>query len=131
MTGTPSKYFNFVKKNVDCMALWANEAIDEGVSDDLPEQYKTCVYRVVQEALNNCARHAGANTVRIIVRQGEDHLMLSIQDDGGGFQPELHRGLGLLGMEERVTHLNGSLELDSEPGRGTLIAISLPLERTR
>ena len=100
----------------------------EGVSDDLPEQYKTCVYRVVQEALNNCARHAGANTVRIIVRQGQKHLMLSIQDDGSGFQPDLHRGIGLLGMEERVTHLNGSFELDSEPGRGTLIAILLPLK---
>ncbi len=101
----------------------------EGVSDDLPEQYKTCVYRVVQEALNNCARHARAKTVRIIVRQGEEHLMLSIQDDGNGFQPDLHRGLGLLGMEERVTHLGGSFELDSAPGRGTLIAVSLPLER--
>ena len=99
----------------------------EGVSDDLPEQYKTCVYRVVQEALNNCARHAGANTVRIIVRQGKEQLMLSIQDDGRGFQPDLHRGLGLLGMEERVTHLDGSFDLDSEPGRGTLIAVSLPL----
>ena len=99
----------------------------EDVSDDLPEQYKTCVYRVVQEALNNSARHAGASTVKIIVRQGEDHLMLSIQDDGGGFQPGLHRGLGLLGMEERVTHLGGRFELDSAPGRGTLIAISLPL----
>ncbi|MEP6534058.1 MAG: ATP-binding protein [Bryobacteraceae bacterium] len=100
----------------------------ENVSDELPEQYKTCVYRVVQEALNNCARHAAANTVRIIARQGREHLMLSIQDDGGGFRPDLHRGLGLLGMEERVTHLGGTFELDSEPGRGTLIAISLPLE---
>ena len=99
----------------------------EGVSDELPEQFKTCVYRVVQEALNNCARHSGASSVRIIVRQGKDHLMLSIQDDGRGFQPHLHRGLGLLGMEERVTHLNGTFELDSQPGRGTLIAISLPL----
>jgi signal transduction histidine kinase len=99
----------------------------EGVSDDLPEQHKTSVYRVVQEALNNCARHAGAKTVRIIVRQGADRLMLSIHDDGRGFQPDLTRGLGLLGIEERVTHLGGSFEIDSEPGRGTLIAISLPL----
>ncbi len=101
----------------------------EGVSGDLPEQYKTCVYRVVQEALNNCARHARATAVRIIIRQAKDHLMLSIQDDGHGFQPDLHRGLGLLGMEERVTHLGGSFELDSEPGRGTLIAITVPLEQ--
>jgi signal transduction histidine kinase len=99
----------------------------EGVSGELPEQYKTSVYRVVQEALNNCARHAEATTVKVIVRQGKDRLLLSIHDDGRGFQPDLQRGLGLVGMQERVTHLGGSFEIDSEPGRGTLIAISMPL----
>jgi signal transduction histidine kinase len=85
------------------------------------------VYRVVQEALNNCARHAQAKAVRITVRQRPDCLMLSVQDDGRGFRPELERGLGLLGMQERVTHLGGTFEIESEPGRGTLLAIALPL----
>jgi signal transduction histidine kinase len=98
----------------------------EGVSDELPEQYKTSVYRVVQEALNNCARHAQAKAVRITVRQRRDSLMLSIQDDGRGFRPELERGLGLLGMQERVTHLGGTFDIESEPGRGTLLAITFP-----
>jgi two-component system sensor histidine kinase UhpB len=53
--------------------------------------------------------------------------MLSVQDDGRGFRPELERGLGLLGMQERVTHLGGTFEIESEPGRGTLLAIALPL----
>jgi len=98
-----------------------------GVSDDLPEEYKTCVYRVVQEALNNCARHACAESARVIVRQERERLLLSIEDDGKGFMPETERGLGLLGMEERVTHLRGTFEVKSAPGQGTLIAITLPL----
>ena len=98
----------------------------EGVSDELPEQYKTSVYRVVQEALNNCARHAQAKAVRITVRQRNDRLMLSIQDDGRGFRPDVERGLGLLGMQERVTHLGGTFDIESEPGRGTLLAITFP-----
>lgn len=100
----------------------------DGVSDDLPEQYKTCIYRVVQEALNNCARHAQAHNVRILVRQeGGARILISIQDDGKGFRPEIERGIGILGMQERVTHLNGTLEVKSEPGHGTFLAIMLPL----
>jgi signal transduction histidine kinase len=53
--------------------------------------------------------------------------LLSIQDDGQGFDVLRSRGLGLLGMEERVAHLNGTLELVSEPGKGTLISVILPL----
>jgi signal transduction histidine kinase len=98
-----------------------------GVSEDLPEAYKTCVYRVVQEALNNCARHAAAESARVTVRQESNRLLLSIEDDGKGFRPELERGLGLLGMEERVTHLRGTFEVKSQAGLGTLIAIVLPL----
>ena len=54
-------------------------------SDELPDEYKTCIYRVVQEALHNCARHSHATTVRIRVRQEPDRLLLTIQDDGQGF----------------------------------------------
>lgn len=106
--------------------MLVNVFADE-VSDNLSEQHKTAIYRVVQEALNNCARHSRAHTVRITVRQGGDGIMLSIQDDGRGFKPEFDRGLGLLGIEERVTHLGGRFRLESEPGRGTLIDIALPV----
>jgi len=96
------------------------------VSDDLPEGHKTCIYRVVQEALHNCSRHAHAHVVRISVEQRPDRILLEVQDDGRGFEPR-QRGLGLLGMEERVTHLGGSFHVESAPGRGTLINIVLPL----
>jgi len=98
-----------------------------GVSDELPEEFKTCIYRVVQEALHNVARHAAATSVRIVAQQEPGRLLLSIQDDGQGFDVLRSRGLGLLGMEERVAHLNGTLELVSEPGKGTLISVILPL----
>jgi signal transduction histidine kinase len=96
------------------------------VSDDLPDDYKTCVYRVVQEALHNCSRHSLATTVRIGVTQEPGRLLLSIRDDGKGFHVEQSKGLGLLGIEERVGQLGGKCEIQSEPGNGTLLAIELP-----
>ena len=101
----------------------------EGVPDSLPEQHKTCIYRVVQEALNNCARHSGASSVRITVNNGAGVIRVKVQDDGHGFRPELDRGLGLLGIEERVTNLGGSVQIDSHPGGGALLDIALPLEK--
>ncbi len=103
-------------------------AVDaEGVADDLPEEHRTCIYRVVQEALNNCARHAAARSVRIRVVQEATRIRLSVHDDGQGFDSLQVRGLGLLGMEERVTHLGGSFHLQSEPGLGTKLRIEIPL----
>jgi signal transduction histidine kinase len=96
-------------------------------SDDLPDEYKTCVYRVVQEALHNCSRHSHATTVRIRVGQDLGRLSLSIQDDGQGFDAQQSKGLGLLGMEERVTRLGGRFEVHSKPGNGTVLTVELPL----
>jgi signal transduction histidine kinase len=95
-------------------------------SDDLPDEYKTCIYRVVQEALHNCARHSHATTVRIRVEQKEDRLMLIIQDDGQGFDVRQMKGLGLLGIQERVTRLGGKSSVHSKPGGGTILSVELP-----
>ena len=100
----------------------------DSVSDDLPDEHKTCIYRLVQEALRNIARHSKAKTVQIhLTEQKGDVLSLTIQDDGQGFVPEREKGVGLLGMEERVVHLHGSFALKSQLGRGTLIQVELPL----
>ena len=106
--------------------VWVQVAA-EGVSEDLPEEHKTCVYRVVQEALHNCVQHAGARHVEVSVRQERDRLRLSIRDDGKGFDARRERGMGLLGMEERVGHLGGSFAADSAPGRGATLQVVLPL----
>jgi signal transduction histidine kinase len=103
--------------------------VDSEVEDELPDEHKTTIYRIVQEALNNCARHAQAKNVLVSVREQDGQILLNVQDDGSGFDPQRVRGLGLglLGMEERVRHLGGKFEIDSRPGRGTLLNIALPL----
>jgi signal transduction histidine kinase len=97
------------------------------LADQLPEEHKTCVYRVAQEALNNCARHAQATKVQVTVNGRPQEIALTVQDDGCGFDAARVRGLGLLGMEERVRHLGGDFSIDSSPGRGTRVNVRLPL----
>src|SRR5205807_8400983 len=93
----------------------ACEFEEEGVSDQLPDHVKTCAYRVVQEALHNCEKHAGAKKVRVVVRQLPDCLVAEIEDDGRGFalneqrMPSKDIGLGLLGVRERAAIAGGSL----------------------
>ncbi|MDQ2776751.1 MAG: histidine kinase [Acidobacteriota bacterium] len=98
----------------------------ESVPEDLPDEQRTCIYRVVQEALRNITRHAKAKHVQIQLSQNEEALWLTIQDDGQGFIPKREKGLGLLGMEERVKRLNGSFQIDSKPGNGATIHVELP-----
>ncbi len=95
-------------------------------SDDLPDEYKTCIYRVVQEALHNCARHSHATTVRIRVEQKADRLIVVIQDDGQGFDTSHTKGLGLLGIQERVARLGGKSNVHSKPNSGTILSVELP-----
>jgi signal transduction histidine kinase len=98
----------------------------ELASDDFPEEYKTCIYRVVQEALHNVSNHAHASSVRIRMQQERDRLTLSVQDDGQGFDSRQIKGLGLLGIQERVTRLGGTCSVYSTPGAGTILAVELP-----
>ena len=95
--------------------------------DGLPDEHQTCIYRLVQEALNNASRHASARTVEVTVMREGARVEFSVRDDGIGFDPRLVRGLGLLGMEERVRRLGGQVRIDSQPGRGTLVAAELPV----
>lgn len=86
------------------------------------------IYRIVQEALTNIARHAGASEVRVGLRRDEKHIIMEISDDGGGFKPEAAAGgsgMGLMGMKERAAMFGGTLEIDTEPGRGTSIRMTI------
>jgi len=97
------------------------------LSDEIPDEHKTCIYRLVQEALHNITRHANAKSVDVRLRRNGHKLLLEIRDDGQGFLPEREKGVGLLGMEERVNHLHGSFHVKSTPGEGTSIRVELPL----
>ena len=95
----------------------------------LPADVETALYRIVQEALTNAVKHAGANHVSIVVTRKATGVHVMIEDDGSGFDPGAVSvgGLGLLGMRERVELLDGSLEVDTSPGAGTTLIVELPL----
>jgi signal transduction histidine kinase len=95
----------------------------------LDEELETAVYRLVQEALTNVAKHAHANRVRVAVDESGGELLVEVQDDGVGFDPETaSRGFGLAGMQERVSLAGGTLDVDSDE-RGTLVRARLPAHR--
>ncbi|MBS1856176.1 MAG: sensor histidine kinase [Acidobacteria bacterium] len=100
----------------------------DGDLEGLGDAHRTCIYRVVQEALTNCARHARAKSVRIAIYGGGGQVRLSIQDDGTGFDPRgaSSRGLGLIGMQERVRELGGVITFMSQQGRGTIVEVEVP-----
>jgi signal transduction histidine kinase len=99
----------------------------ENVPDALPDGLRTCIYRVVQEALHNVSRHAGAKSALVTVRQDDESLFLSVEDDGCGFDANRTRGLGTLGMEERVRQLGGRFDVRSAPGKGAAVRVTLPI----
>jgi signal transduction histidine kinase len=99
---------------------------DESI-DSLPDEHRTCIYRLVQEAVTNAVRHANSRTVEVAVKREHQNVNVTVRDDGAGFDTRVMRGLGILGMEERVRRLGGRLKISSEPGRGTLVGATLPV----
>jgi signal transduction histidine kinase len=106
--------------------VWVAVTAD-AIPEDLPEEYKTCIYRVTQEALHNCVQHAGARNIKVVVRQADARLALTVEDDGRGFDPALQKGMGLLGIQERITRLGGTFAIDSTPGAGATLCVTLPV----
>lgn len=100
-----------------------------GALDGLPDAHRTCIFRIVQEALTNCARHARAKSIRIAVHGRQDAVFLSVQDDGVGIagSESPGRGLGLIGIEERARELGGAVTIYSQPDKGTTLRVEIPL----
>ena len=103
----------------------------DGTVELLPEPHRVCIFRVTQEALTNCARHSSASQIQIGLHGGADAVLLTIQDNGRGFDSSdtARRGLGLLGLEERVRELGGRLDIFTLPERGTTLRIEIPLAK--
>ncbi len=109
-----------------------------GLEEKLPPQIETALYRIVQEALNNIAKHAQADRVEISLVKRDSRIVASIQDNGKGFDldkvshPESpERGFGIIGIQERVSLLGGEMDIQSRTGFGTLIHIEIPYENMR
>jgi signal transduction histidine kinase len=113
-------------------------SIFKTVSDiDFDPQIEIRVFRIIQEAIINISKHAGAENVFVLLDIRNSHLVVEIEDDGCGFDPEAasldrdsSRGLGLLGMQERAAFLNWNLCICSVPGEGTQVNLRLPLDNT-
>jgi len=103
----------------------------DGIEERLPPDVEVCIYRIVQEALTNVARHSGALTSEVSLRRTGDHVELVIEDSGRGLTVTLdasdaRRGLGLMGMRERAQALDGRFTIGNGPAGGTRITVMLP-----
>jgi signal transduction histidine kinase len=98
----------------------------------LPAPMETAAYRITQEALSNAAKHARASDVLIRVGCRGHTLRVSVRDDGIGFEPHdasvSRRGIGLMGIRERLYPFGGRLEVRSAPGRGTDLSVEIPVD---
>jgi signal transduction histidine kinase/ligand-binding sensor domain-containing protein len=119
--------------------LWtANSGIDvevdvNGEAGALPEQVAHHVFRIAQEAVANAVNHANASQIALKLRIDPQHLNLQVVDDGCGFEPEdvftsRNGNFGLIGMRERAERLGGQLRLESQPGKGTQLDVTVPLK---
>lgn len=98
---------------------------------ELQEPYATAMFRILQEALTNAARHAHATLIKIILAQTGGDIYLSVRDNGCGFVTSTvsNDSYGLMGMRERIYLLDGEIKIDSEPGQGTIIDVHIPFIR--
>jgi two-component system, NarL family, sensor histidine kinase UhpB len=106
-----------------------------GLKERLPTDIETVVYRIVQEALTNVARHAQAHKVQVVVQSDAETIQVTVSDDGIGFETARHQqtpgpgqehGWGLVGMRERASLLDGTLQITSKTSKGTTISASIP-----
>ena len=125
----------------DEVARWARlhqvgaETVETGVCQPLHPEIEASLLRVVQEALANVAKHAGASQVGVTLSYLDDRVAVDVRDDGVGFvvggveRNGSHRGFGLTAMDQRVARLAGALVVESTPGEGTAISATVPAVR--
>ena len=105
-----------------------------GTEQTLPVETQLLLFRIAQEALNNIRRHAEASRAVVKLESGDNSIKMTVSDNGKGFEPPERMGdlasigkLGLAGMQERARLLDGSLKVESEPGKGTTVAVEAPV----
>ena len=109
------------------------ELIEDGLTERLPIDVDVCAYRTVQEALTNVSRHAQATTCRVFVQRLSSSLIVTVEDDGIGLEPDSlaegarRDGLGLVGIRERAMDLGGTFRIEGKSGKGTRLTIELPV----
>jgi two-component system, NarL family, sensor kinase len=126
-TGLTAAIREFIDK-IDYSVLKV-ELSSEGLNDRLDSNTETVLYRVIQECVNNVIKHSGANHLDISLIKDNEGISATIEDNGKGFDSKDNskfEGIGLKNIRTRVEYLKGSVEFDSKPGKGTLVAIHIP-----
>jgi len=103
----------------------------KGFDEPFNNQLELILYRVLQESVNNVIKHAAASRVDIALIKDENTVSLTIEDNGKGFDvnhPDFKAGMGLGNLRSRINFLNGKVEVDSQPGRGVLVSVYIPLK---
>ena len=103
---------------------------EQGLDERLDSNMETILYRIIQECVNNVIKHSGASTLDITIIKELDEITATIEDNGKGFDtsdPEKFEGIGLKNMSTRIAYLKGSIDIDSSPGNGTVVALHVPL----
>jgi signal transduction histidine kinase len=121
-----------IRAELDCQALAANARLRLQMDDAVALPPHACdqVAMIVREAVGNAVKHAGARAIACRVRVHGGRVQVQVRDDGRGFDPHLPRaGFGIGGMHERAALAGAALQVDSAPGRGTTVHLSLPLDR--
>jgi signal transduction histidine kinase len=136
--GIVKTIFSFCREFQDLYSNIQTEAIINLEESDIPEPLKIVIYRIVQEALNNIAKHSGATNVIVSMKRKSDSLVITIKDNGKGvetgvetlFNGEDNGGMGVQGMKERTELSGGKFDIHSEKGRGTMVKAVWPLPFT-
>jgi signal transduction histidine kinase len=108
------------------------EMVHDRMEERFTPEVETSAYRIVQEALTNVAKHARANSCRVYLQRLPNTVLITIEDDGVGFEAaevadtERRSGLGLIGIRERAAQLQGTVRIESVPGKGTRLTVELP-----
>jgi signal transduction histidine kinase len=99
------------------------------VPQKLPSEISLCLFRVMQEALQNSTKHSGSSHLQVSLESGSDEVQLTVRDSGKGFDPQEAlnaKGIGLTSMRERLKLVSGQLSIQTEPGRGTVVLARVP-----
>ncbi len=127
LAGAVKEFIDKIDSKVIKVALHA-----EGLNDPIDKNTESVLYRVIQECVNNVLKHSGANYLDIALIKDADGISITIEDNGKGFvesDPNHKTGLGLKNIISRVSYLKGTIDFDSTPGNGTLVAIHIPVNR--
>jgi PAS domain S-box-containing protein len=103
---------------------------ERGVQLSISKDTTLCLYRIAQEALRNCVKHSGASSARVVLTKRENGIVLTVADDGRGFETEseaMEKGLGFISMKERLRNVGGRISIYSRPQAGTRIEVWVPV----